>query len=552
MIRRATLAKQRARAVQIGALAPGAAGRPATLLPPRGQYVGARSARPNTRGWHPRAQSPDSDTVGDQRTLRARARDAVRNMPLAASVVLTFKACVIGPGLLPAPMLDREFLGLSESQADAIETALMRHYLAWATSRWSSFDGAMPFAAQQRLAHAGRMINGDHWVIVRRRQMPGLPYSLSLQHIEADLVSTPRSESTNPRIVDGVEFDENAVAIAIHVADAYPQDASGTGPKTWARVPIFADDADRTRMVWHCADLDRAGQSRGVTRFAAGLETLRGSSEFADNVLTAALNSTIFTTLFKSPRGTQLLPDLVAVDPVTKLPVVAEDDRPDTARAAIPLGSGNTASIFDDEDIKQIESQHPSPLFAPFDEAQTKRFCASTGLPYELVLRSFTASFSASKGAVNEGWKVIRLERSTDVGAFCAPSYRMLVSELAALGLVDMPGFFTDPLRREAWLSHQWVGPVPGHLNPAQEATAAETRVRMLLTTLEQETAEYNGASWERNHGQQAKERRWQVRDDLLPREASARAAVAVPDAEHSDDRDTDSDDERSAQERAA
>jgi capsid protein len=492
----------------------------------RGQYNGARTDRPNTRGWYTRAQSPDSDTVGDLQHLRARARDAVRNMPLAASTLITFQACVIGTGLQPFPMIDAEFLGLSEEQGDAIESLMMRHWLAWSQSAWSSFDLSMDFNTQQRLTMTGRLVNGDHWIIPRRRQIPGTPYSLSLQHIEADLVSTPPDKVAS-NVVDGVERDENGVSVAIYVANHYPGDRAFVGAKAWVRIPIFSDDEVRTRQVWHCAARNRVSQTRGVTIFAPGIETLKAKSDFTDNHLTAALNATIFTVAFKSPRGTKLLPGMVAIDPVTNRPVVEVDTEGEVQSslpAPPPIGSGNAVSMYDDETLEGIESKHPSPNYPPFNDAIVEEYCASTGMPKELVLRAFKSNFSASKGAINEGWKTVRMVRSVDIAEFCRPTWRTFISDLAASGQLDLPGFFTDPLKREAWLAHEWTGPVPGHLNPQQEATAAKTRLDAFLTTHEEETAAYSGRIWERNHRQQAKEHRWQ-------RLAGLRAALAAPTA---------------------
>jgi lambda family phage portal protein len=517
----------------------------------RGQYNGARTDRPNTRGWTARAQSANSDTVGDLQSLRARARDTVRNMPLAASTLLTFQACVIGTGLQPFPMIDADFLGLTEEQADALESQLMRHWLAWSMSRWSSFDLSMSFPKQQRLQMTGRIVNGDHWVIQRRRKIPGTPYTLSLQHVEADLVSTPPDQASNARVIDGVELDDNGVAVAIHVANHYPGDRGFAGSKQWVRVPIFADDASRTRLVWHCVDPERVGQTRGVTRFAPGLETLKGKSDFADNHLTAALNATIFTVAFKSPRGTQLLPGMVAIDPTTRRPVVDADADQDGTPAMPPpppIGSGNAVSLYTDETLEGIESKHPSPNFAPFNDALNGEWAASTGLPIELVLRKFTSNFSASKGAINEGWKTIRMVRSTDLDDFCRPTWRTFVTDLVAAGEIDMPGFFTDNLRREAFLAHEWTGPVPGHLNPAQEATAAKTRLDSFLTTHEEETAQYSGRVWEANHRQQAKEQRWQreagIRPPLVAAVAATPNAATIDTTEDDADLEDDVDDE--------
>lgn len=506
-----------------------------------GQYVGARTDRQNTRGWTPRAQSPNDDTVGDQMPLRARARDAVRNMALAASTVLTYEACVIGAGLILSPRIDREYLGLSDDEADAKEREILRHYRAWSRSPWSSFTGSMSFGAQQRLALTSMLVNGDHWVIKRRRQMPGMPYTLSLQHIEADLVCTPDSEAANTRVVDGVEFDGNGVATHIHVANHFPHDIGFNGAKTWARIPIFS--ADMERVVLHVRRVSRTNQARGVTIFSAGLEPLKALNDFADNELTAALNDSIFTGVFYSRKGTTLLPDMQPIDPLTGQPITPATMGAETATQVqappkVPLLSGGVINLdMDNEKLDKVESQRPSKQFAPFHEAWSKIYASAVGLPFELVIRHFTASFSASKGAINEGWRQIRLVRGDHVDTFDSPVYEAFIDELAATGLVDMPGYFEDHLVRAAYRGHVWSGPVPGHLNPAQEAAAAETRLRIGITTIEGESAEYNGSAWEENHPQSAKEMRWRVRDGLVaPVGAVASSAVSLPEPDDDED----------------
>ncbi len=495
-----------------------------------GQYVGARTDRQNTRGWTPDARSPNDDTVGDQLPLRARARDAVRNMALAASTILTYEACVVGSGLILSPRIDREYLRLTDDAADAKEKEILRHYRAWAKSPWSSFSGSAAMGAQQRLVLTSMLVNGDHWVVKRRRKMPGMPYTLSLQHVEADLVCTPETMAQDSAIVDGVEFDRNGVAIAIHVANHYPHDLTFLGQKIWARLPIFAPDMER--LVLHVVRGRRTNQARGVTLFSAALEPLKALNDFADNELTAALNDSIFTGVFYSKKGSRLLPDMAPIDPETGEAITAEslaatDATQVQAPPKIPLLSGGVINLeMDTEKLDKVESARPSKQFAPFHEAWTKIYASAVGLPFELVVRHFTASFSASKGAINEGWRQIRLVRGDTVDTFASPVYESFVDELAATGLVDMPGYFEDHLVRAAYLGHVWSGPVPGHLNPAQEASAAETRMRVGITTLEGESAEYNGSAWEENHPQSAKEMRWRVRDRLV---AAVAAPVPVP-----------------------
>ncbi|MDB4913741.1 MAG: hypothetical protein JWM95_1385, partial [Gemmatimonadetes bacterium] len=97
-----------------------------------GQYEGARSDRGSMKNWNPRAGSPDADTVPDLLPLRARARDLARNAPLIAGALETKLTCMIGPGLVPHPRIDRKFLGLDDVAADEWQQQASRLWWAFA------------------------------------------------------------------------------------------------------------------------------------------------------------------------------------------------------------------------------------------------------------------------------------------------------------------------------------------------------------------------------------------------------------------------------------
>lgn len=495
-----------------------------------GQFNGAKE-RPNTRGWGPRAQSPNADTVGDQRSLRARGRDAERNFALAASALITFDTCVIGTGLRPMPRPDYGYLGLPQTAAAELATTFMRHWNLWANSRFSSWDQTATFGQQQRLNLAARLLNGDHWVVFRF-DAPG-PYGFALQHIEADLVRTPpRVDTGGAAIVDGVEYNAAGIAVAIHVAPAYPDDLSGSNdPSAWQRVPMFVGT---TRVVLHQIGRRRAGQTRGVSIFAPVLEDLKGLTDFSEASLTTAINDSIFTGVFKTPRGTSLLQNtmLTARDPETG--GLISTQLQDTGLPKPPkLGAGNSISMYADETFEAVTSTRPSPQYDPFWSSGVKRFGAGIGLPPELILRAFTASFSASKGAVNEGFRTIYSIRGDEEANFATPVYEMFFEVLQLRGILRLPGFAEDPLARAAYLARDWSGPIPGSMNPLDEARAAEIRLKNFITTHEEETADYSGKSWEDNHDQQVKEHRKQEADGLRV-SVTAGAAPEAPAADRS------------------
>lgn len=139
-----------------------------------------------------------------------------------------------------------------------------------------------------------------------------------------------------------------------------------------------------------------------------------------------------------------------------------------------------------------------------------KTICRLVGsaleLPYDVLIKEFNSSYSASRGALLEAWEAFKMRRSWFVNDFCQPIYELFMAEAVALGRINAPGFHTDPLLREAWCGARWIGPVQGSLDPKKEAEAALMLTNRAIKTNDQVTREMSGGDWEENVDQLARE----------------------------------------------
>jgi capsid protein len=138
-------------------------------------------------------------------------------------------------------------------------------------------------------------------------------------------------------------------------------------------------------------------------------------------------------------------------------------------------------------------------------------------LPFEFLIKHFTASYSASRAALLEAWRfdpgAARVaRRPTSASRLRGGDHRGRRARLPRRARL-----LRDPLVRRAWLGARWVGDAPGQIDPLSEIEAAEKRVDMGVSTLAEETAQLTGGDWERKHHQRVKETR-------LRREARGRA----------------------------
>ena len=163
------------------------------------------------------------------------------------------------------------------------------------------------------------------------------------------------------------------------------------------------------------------------------------------------------------------------------------------------LGSGIINFLKKGEKVEAVESKHPAGNYDSFVQSMASMIGAALEISPEVLTKKFTNNFSASKGALNETWRSFMMRRKWFVNDFCQQVYELWLAEAVSRGRISAPGFFTDPLIKRAYTNATWTGPAQGCLNPAQEVTAAVTRIENGLSTHEDECAAMNGSDFEDN-----------------------------------------------------
>ena len=135
-------------------------------------------------------------------------------------------------------------------------------------------------------------------------------------------------------------------------------------------------------------------------------------------------------------------------------------------------------------------------------------------IPLELLIMHFTASYSASRAALEQAWKFFRSRREFLVAKFCMPVYEAWLTESVQLGRVAAPGFLDgDPSIRAAYLGCTWTGPAKGHIQPHQEIKGEAEAYDLGIKSLDEITAEATGRNWEQVQAQRVKEMRQMAKD---------------------------------------
>lgn len=477
-----------------------------------GGYQGASYSRPGLAGWGPRASDAESDTNCDLPTLRGRSRDLSRNAPLAGGAISTYVTNVIGTGLCAQPTPDADALNLTPEAAEAWSDNTLREFKLWA-ERPESCDvtKTQTFYGLQSLIFRSALESGDIFILLSSLQKIDHPYRLALQIVEADRIGNPNFVQDAGNLSAGVVLDSYGAPVAYHICRQHPGSLLRRSDFKWDRVEAFGAASGR-RNVLHIFDRRRPGQTRGVPILAPVIEPLKQLQRYTDAELQAAVISGMFAVFVKmDPDAFDTLFDDAGKSQYVKGAVGWDG----TVNGATLDGPGKAINLLPGESIDAANPGRPNALFDPFCQAIIRQIGVGLELPFEVLIKHFTASYSAARAALLDAWRVFRGRRDWIATSFCQPIYEAWLEEAVALGRVAAPGFFADPAIRRAWSCATWIGDGPGSIDPAKEVKAAQDRIALGTSTRAAESILHDGVDWRVKHRQLVTEDRARKRDGL-------------------------------------
>ena len=451
---------------------------------------GASYAKKSLIGWLTSGMSADQDIVENIETLRARSRDLYMGSPLATGALKTVRTNVVGSGLALNAQIDADFLGLTAEQAREWERTTEREWHLWADTVMCDAERRQNFYQLQSLVLLSAIMSGDVFVTLPVIKRPGYVYDLRIGLIEADRVCNPlNAASIDTNVLGGVEVGQYGETIAYWIAKYNPRAYPVTyihEQQEWTRVLAFGRTTGRHNVLHIMADTERPAQRRGVPMLAPVIESLKQLSRYSEAELMAAVVAGMFTVFIKSNSPQTPLGQMF--DPAMRI-----DPDPN----AYELGNGAIVALEEGEEVQIANPGRPNTAFDGFVVSISRQIGAALEIPYELLVKNFTASYSASRASLLEAWKMFRMRREWLISSFCQPVYEEWLTEAVLKGRIKAPGFFDDPAIRAAWSGAEWYGDAQGQLDPLKEANAAKVRVDEGFSTREREAAELTGMKYE-------------------------------------------------------
>jgi lambda family phage portal protein len=229
-------------------------------------YEGVRSAR-RQGGWNTSGSSGNSEIGTGLVKLRSNARDMCRNNAYARKAKREWAKRVVGTGITPRPITGN----------DALNKVIAGYWNKFARECCS--DHRINFYAAEKLIVQSCYESGE--VLVRlwnRLPSDGLAVPMQIQILEADYLDETRIRAdATGYIIQGVEYDLIGRIKGYWLFGNHPGEVTQTslrGSMASKFVPV--------EQVLHHAEVDRPGDVRAVTRFAAVIAKLRDLDEVAD------------------------------------------------------------------------------------------------------------------------------------------------------------------------------------------------------------------------------------------------------------------------------
>lgn len=410
-----------------------------------------------------------------RRTLRNRARYERANNSYLAGISSTLATDLIGTG--PRLQLD---IGDDEAARE-----VERMFFDWG---W-----LVDLPAKLRTMREALVVDGEAFALmITNERLPGV--TLDIRLVEAEMVATPTelmSQTITPEgnIVDGIEFDQIGNVVAYQVLNFHPGSNYRVNNLQFQRVPA-------AQMV-HWFQPVRPGQHRGVPQVAPALKLFGQLRRYTEAVIAAAETAADFAAFVKtnSPAA-----EVAEVEPFAELEI--------HKRMMLTLPEA--------WDVAQLKAEQPTTQYPAFVRAILNEIARCLNLPYNVAaLDSSTYNYASGRmdhqvHAMNQRVERDQLERTMLDRVLSAWVNEATLAGILPAGL--------PPFSEWNWA---WVWDGKDHVDPGKEATAAETRLRTLTTSLASEYAR-QGKRWDVELRQIAAER-------ALMRELDLTIADAAP-----------------------
>ena len=264
---------------------------------------------------------------------------------------------------------------------------------------------------------------------------------------------------------------------------------------------IYFKDANGDQNAIQFYDKKMARQLRGMPLSYRIIAAAKNNDRWWDAMLARAVMESTMLGFSKSDQtdtreqALRIAQEARGIDGISANPASGLSTLTNTAN----MPTGSIMQLDSKGDFQFVDFKTPSNNFDKLQTAYIECVGMATDTPPEVVMSKYSTSFTAHKGALNDFIKFYTQKRFNFIRNVNKPVIREIAKWLFMENLIEMPNplFFKDPIIQEATLAGIWLGPVPGHINPAQEVGALVTAKDNAFITPADAAAQYGSREWD-------------------------------------------------------
>lgn len=403
-----------------------------------------------------------ADLVGEMSVeeLRAIARNLDENNDIATSILDTMVAQILGrQGIRTIPMARK----MNGDLATEFNETIRKLFKDWA--KHPEATGELNWVGVQDLLCRSWLRDGEGFGQMLMGNVPDLRHgsvvAMSLSLFEADHVPVIFSDGLR-NIRQGVEKNRWGQPIAYHVLENHPGDigawgtslggASSTSAVGWVTGPMERIEADR---IIHAKLMNRIGQTRGISLFAAIFKRLQDLGEFEEAEQIAAKIGASFA--FAIQRDSEFA-------------------GASSVEEQIRMMEQAPGMIFEGEPgdtVQSLKNERPNNQIASYKKTQLQSIAGGTKSGYSSIAKDYDGNYSSQRQELLEQNVIYGLLRTHFTAAVHDKIYRRLVEMAILQGEVSTAGI--DPM---SLFDAEHRGGGTPYIDPGKEADAEHQRMQ--------------------------------------------------------------------------
>ena len=472
---------------------------------------GGQGVKRTMTGFNPKIDDPNYNLTTTLPDIRGKSRELYNTSAIAKGAIDVKVSNVVGSGLQVESRIEPTLLGITADEAQAKQDIIEKRFRMWAKGNESSMSQDNNFYSMQVQSMRSMLIDGDAVSLLYRlfkdKNRPNQVNPLVIQNVGAHQLCNENNTQDTETMIQGIEIDKHGAPKAYMIVSPdkkwFGSSSDGRMSGTWKRFAKYGSKSGSLNVVHFKNPESRVGQYRGLPCIAPVVDLIKDLTDYSKAELTATTLASMFTVFIKHPTGditqSAISDFVVPSDSKESLMVngLPASEKTDADGNQYKLQAGAILALENDESIETASPNRPNTAFNEFVNAVLTEIGMGIGVPFEVLIKKYQSSYSASRAAFLDAWKTFQQLRSWLASQWCQPTYEAWLELEVLQGNIDLKGFLTDPLMRKAWSSATWHGDARGMIDPVKEVNASILMIDNHLSTRERESRLRTGEDWD-------------------------------------------------------